>query len=99
MFLRGFAHDISQPVLKDEREHIDYVPTQILSEHIRHIYKTPDNAAIDGIIYKSSKEGANDACVIFIENEDCCNSSDDCSGEGLALTHVERIDPEGYRNK
>jgi len=96
MFLRGFAHDISQPVLKDGREHIDYVPTQIVSEHIRHIYKTPDNAAIDGIIYKSSKEGANDACVIFIENEDCCNSGDDCSGAVLALTHVERIDPEGY---
>jgi len=56
-FLRDFKRDISQPVTKTETEHIDYVPTQILTEYFRHIYRTPDGNSIMGVKYTSSRTG------------------------------------------
>src|SRR5215469_672295 len=35
-FLHAFTDSITQPVIHDGREHIDYVPTQILTEYFRH---------------------------------------------------------------
>jgi hypothetical protein len=53
-FLRRFVRDISQPVSKSEKEHIEYVPTQILTEYFRHIFKTKDGQSIMGLKYPSS---------------------------------------------
>ena len=38
LFLFSFARDLSKPVILDGREHIEYVPTQVVTEYIR----TPD---------------------------------------------------------
>jgi hypothetical protein len=35
-FLREFVKDVSKPIKKDGAEHIDYVPTQIFTEYLRH---------------------------------------------------------------
>ena len=35
-FLRKFQKAISKPITKDGKEHVDYVPTQIVSEYFRH---------------------------------------------------------------
>ena len=51
---------------------------------------------IDGIIYKSSKEDAGDACAIFIKNKDCCDLGDDGSGAVLVLLSAALIDAEDY---
>lgn len=53
MFLKGFIRDISQPVEKDGREHIDYVPTQIISELIANKLEHNGNR-VDGIQFPSS---------------------------------------------
>jgi hypothetical protein len=42
IFLEEFVSNITQPVVHDGREHIDYVPTQILTEYFRHVYKEDD---------------------------------------------------------
>lgn len=69
-FLHSFASDISKPIQRDGREHIDYVPTQIVTEYFRRIFKI-DNQCIDGISYRSSKKGGEIAFVLFCENEQC----------------------------
>jgi hypothetical protein len=57
LFLRGFIDDISKPIAKDGREHIEYVPTQIVTELLARQVKG-DGKSIDGIRFKSSvKEG------------------------------------------
>ncbi len=53
-FLWSFVRDISQPISKLEAEHIQYVPTQILTEYFRHIFKTSDGRPIMGMKYPSS---------------------------------------------
>jgi len=97
-FLYEFANDISKSVEKDGREHIDYVPTQIISEHLRHIHKLPDGTMVDGIIYKSSKENTNDSCVIFIDDKGCCDVNESKAGAKLVLVEAFTIDPEDNRN-
>ncbi|MBI4718965.1 MAG: RES domain-containing protein [Planctomycetes bacterium] len=41
-FVRRFAEEVSGPIKKDGREHIEYVPTQIVAEYIRHYVGTRD---------------------------------------------------------
>ncbi len=70
-FLNAFAHDIVQPIARDGREHIEYVPTQIVTEYFRRVFREADGGAIDGIVYESSREPGNRAFVLFCENEQC----------------------------
>lgn len=69
-FLHAFAQDISGPIARDGREHIDYVPTQIVTEYFRRVFRTADRASLDGIIYRSSRNGER-AVVLFGENAQC----------------------------
>jgi len=50
-FLHAFAADISQPIARDGREHIEYVPTQIVTEYFRRVFRLIDGSSLDGIIY------------------------------------------------
>jgi len=65
-FLHSFARDLAQPVALDGREHIEYVPTQVITEYLRFI---PDYA-LDGILFRSAQ---NDGvcCVLFYTSEGC----------------------------
>jgi hypothetical protein len=69
-FLSKFAADISQPITKGDAQHIEYVPTQVFTEFVRHIMKTPDGARIHGIRYLSSKN-RKPCCVIFAIQAEC----------------------------
>jgi len=64
-FLSEFALLISQPVEKDGREHIEYVPTQVLSEYFAKIYKQPDGNPLDGMVYFSAAREAGVNIVLF----------------------------------
>jgi hypothetical protein len=69
-FLRAFRKDISMPVVKDGRQHVDYVPTQVFSEFIRYEARTLSGDIIHGIRYPSCKTRR--ACfVIFADQTDC----------------------------
>ncbi|QCB54627.1 RES domain-containing protein [Sphingopyxis sp. PAMC25046] len=70
-FLHAFARDIVKPIARDGREHIEYVPTQIVTEYFRRVFRDADDCVIDGIIYSSSREGGERAFVLFCENEQC----------------------------
>lgn len=75
-FLHAFARDIAQPIARDGREHIEYVPTQIVTEYFRRVFRDAGGNAIDGIIYRSSRQGSDRAFVLFCENEQCFASGD-----------------------
>lgn len=52
----------------DGREHIEYVPTQIITEYFRYKFATKKIEKIDGIIYPSSKDRRMNACVLFMDH-------------------------------
>ncbi|MCT3704338.1 RES domain-containing protein [Elizabethkingia anophelis] len=68
IFLHNFANDLAKPVNKDD-VHVDYVPTQIITEYFRFPFSEIFKNRIDGIIYKSSKNNKR-ACVLFYDNDE-----------------------------
>ncbi len=72
-FFHAFARDIAKPVARNGREHIEYVPTQVVTEFFRHIYRTGGGKKLDGIVYNSSKNRGGEACVLFCENHHACS--------------------------
>jgi hypothetical protein len=68
LFLYEFAQDLSAAVTLDGREHIDYVPTQVVTEYMRWL----PAVAIDGILFTSAQNGGT-SCVIFCGPEGCAD--------------------------
>ena len=71
MFLHDFVDDLVQPIDRDGREHIDYVPTQVVTEYMRHRFRTEDGMSLNGIFYKSAKSSGGTACVLFLDGTNC----------------------------
>jgi hypothetical protein len=69
-FLNKFVERLSEPIDKDGREHIEYVPTQVFTEFVRHVMKGPGGAPVHGIRYSSSKNRV-PCYVIFATQEEC----------------------------
>jgi Zn ribbon nucleic-acid-binding protein len=70
-FLHDFTEDMAQPIRRGAGlEHIEYVPTQIVTEYFRRVFKV-NGERLDGICYRSSKPGAGNAFVLYCENEQC----------------------------
>ncbi|CEI54458.1 hypothetical protein [Acinetobacter bereziniae] len=64
MFLYDLVSDMSKPVGPDVKDHIEYIPTQVVSEFFRYRF----NPKVKGIRYKSvkNKEGIN---IAFFESD------------------------------
>lgn len=75
-FLHSFRDDISRPIIKDGLEHVEYVPSQIVTEYFRHIYRDTEGNMVSGILYPSTRNRGGIACVLFMENENCCDTMD-----------------------
>lgn len=92
-FLHRFADDVSKPIARDGREHIEYVPTQIVTEYFRRVFRTDAKETLDGIVYRSSRHDADRAVVLFAENENCFDTGGpDYREDLLELVSVEHRD-------
>lgn len=69
-FLSRFLDDFSKPISHDGREHIEYVPTQVVTEYFRYKFIKGGSKGIDGIIYPSSKDRRSNACVLFMNHQE-----------------------------
>ena len=85
-FVQGFVRDLQRPITKDGREHVDYVPTQIVTEYFRRTF--PD-CNVDGLLYPSVKNDGGVCCVLFVEHDQCA----DISPEWPARDDVLGLDP------
>jgi hypothetical protein len=88
-FLWNFVTDLSKTVSKDGKEHIEYVPTQVVTEYIRYILTKNSKSKVGGIIYPSAKFYKRKACVLFLNNEE--------SLKELQLTSFAKKDEEVKR--
>ena len=70
-FLYGFVRDLSRPINKDGRDHIEYVPTQIVTEYFRHVHPARYGVEVSGLIYESSRNRYGENCALFFESDHC----------------------------
>lgn len=65
-FLGEFVRYIGAPVIPDGRQHVDYVPTQVLTEHLRWAL----DPRLDGLVLPSAQTGRR-TFVMFFGRDDC----------------------------
>jgi hypothetical protein len=58
-FLYEFVEDLRKPIKKDGQEHIEYVPTQVLTEYLKSIMP------IDGMIFPSARQEGGQNLVLW----------------------------------
>ena len=75
-FLYDLVKDFTQEIKKDGKEHIEYVPTQVVTEYFRYPFNKNRQNTIDGIVYPSSKNKSKSSSVIFWNNEECLEHLD-----------------------
>jgi len=68
LFLKGFVDAISKPTEKNGQEHIDYLPSQVVSEYFAQVYRDPEGRQIAGIAYPSAVRPGGKNLVIFPRN-------------------------------
>ncbi|CAH0496406.1 RES family NAD+ phosphorylase [Novosphingobium sp. CECT 9465] len=70
LFMHQFLNDFRKRIEKDERVHIDYVPTQIVTEYFRAYMKDRKGSPIGGILYRSASNTQGKCIVLFAEDAD-----------------------------
>jgi hypothetical protein len=70
-FLHDFVKDLSKPVKRDGRAHIEYLPTQVITEYFRYAFRQDSSDFVRGLYYPSSRAEKGVACVLFFDREDC----------------------------
>ena len=63
-FLHHVAREVSRPIERGDREHIEYVPTQIFTEFVMG-QVAPGKSHVDGIKYSSSVHTGHASFVLF----------------------------------
>ena len=51
--------------------HINYVPTQVITEYLRRAFQTDDGEPVFGLQFASSRDAAGHNVVMFLDNEHC----------------------------
>lgn len=84
-FLLGFVSDFTKPIDRADRAHIDYVPTQIVTEYFRHVLLLENKDKIDGVIYPSSKNPKHKAIVLFATSNQCVEVDKNINDDALLV--------------
>lgn len=70
-FLAGFKYDVSSQIERDDRIYIEYVPTQIVCEYVRHMFRDRQGRPVAGLAWESAQRRGGRNVVLFVENEQC----------------------------
>jgi len=69
-FLHRFAEDVSQPFTPDLETHVEYTPTQVVSEYLRHRFRDKANMLVRGVLYGSAKAAGKKNMALFMGTDE-----------------------------
>jgi hypothetical protein len=90
-FIHRFVADATRTVAPDDREHLEYIPTQVVAEYLR---TSGGYEPVQGIRWRSTRGAGGLSMVLFVENAACVEYSDGWADTGeatLALTKCETV--------
>ncbi len=70
-FLHGFCRDVSRPIDRDDRVHVEYVPTQVVCEYIRFLFPRLAGREIAGLTFESARQEDGRNVVLFVDQDHC----------------------------
>ena len=79
-FLHHVADQISRPITRDDRIHVEYVPTQVVTEFLRARVRWRRNA-IDGVKYASAAHSGRASYVLFANRDHVVTDPPDSESE------------------
>ncbi|WP_183097364.1 HEPN-associated N-terminal domain-containing protein [Nocardioides pelophilus] len=77
-FLGSFVSAITAPVIPDGRQHVEYVPTQVVTEYLRRVAAVD----LDGIVLPSVQTGRQ-TFVLFFDSDGVANGTDEPTSPSL----------------
>jgi hypothetical protein len=80
-FLYEFCADLSKEIERDGRIHVEYVPTQVVTEYLRRAFRTEDGAPIFGLQFASSRRPEGRNVVMFVDNDQCVDPDEETLAE------------------
>ncbi len=92
IFLHRFADEVSQPVAADAVEHLEYVPTQIVTEYFRHAFEPEFGMRVNGVRYRSAVRDGGVCVVLFVDHELCVDDPEALIG-ALLLVRAHSVLP------
>jgi RES domain len=75
-FLHSISREMSRPIARDDRVHVEYVPTQVVTEYVRTAIRIKGRK-VDGIRYSSSRRHAATAVVLFADQSNLILEKDE----------------------
>ena len=92
IFMHRFRRDLSKKIEKDNRVHIEYIPTQVVTEYFRTFLRARGGKLIDGILYQSATHTKGKCIALFADSDDveplAQKQVDPASGHLLQLLSV-----------
>ena len=76
IFLHRFTRDVSEPIDRKDRAHVDYVPTQVVAEYFRSV-PLDDGRQLDGIKYTSAQRPPHSCYALFADQRAVAPSEED----------------------
>ena len=65
LFLKRFVDAIAAPITRDGREHVEYIPPQVVCEFFAQMFRIDEKNQLDGIVYPSAVRPIGKNIVIF----------------------------------
>jgi hypothetical protein len=75
-FLYGMRRDIGGEVKLDGRQHIEYVPTQVVCEYIRHQLPEKLGEPVHGLAWESTRAHGGHNVVLFFDRDRCVETGE-----------------------
>jgi HEPN superfamily RES-like protein/RES domain-containing protein len=94
-FLYGMRRDIGGEVKLDGRQHIEYVPTQVVCEYLRYQLPKELDESVHGLAWESTKAPGASNTVLFLDRNRCVESGErpaHAEGPLVELVDSERRD-------
>lgn len=85
IFLNYFATELSKPIARDHRVHVEYIPTQVITEYFRTEF-LHDGGKIEGIRYHSARHSDHCSLVMFATKDDLVGGSRTTGTAGFSPT-------------
>lgn len=89
-FLHEFVDSLTEPVPKDELEHVEYVPSQVVTEYLRDRFESVVDEVPKGIIYPSATGRECVSLVLFYSHEDFTEDHYDTENPPVELVQTVR---------
>jgi RES domain len=74
IFLNYFGDEVSKPITEEDRIHVEYIPTQVITEYFRTEF-LHHGRKIDGIRYRSARRSGHCSLVLFATHHDLVGGS------------------------